>query len=204
MQKAEAAGVRFVYETTVTAEMIEEADPYAVLLAVGAKELVPGIKGVEQDFVTTVEPVLTGRVTPANQHVAVIGSGMTGLETAEFLCEKGNSVTVVEMADSIAPGTIGINVTEIKHILRERGVRFLPGNKLVEIGDHSIVLEDVHSDQRREQSVDAVVLSLGLRGDHTLWDALATRKRVYEIGNCGGPGRIAEAIRNAFDTAREL
>ena len=37
--------------------------------------------------------------------VAVIGSGMTGLETTEILNESGNHVVVVEMAEEIAPGT---------------------------------------------------------------------------------------------------
>ena len=40
------------------------------------------------------------------QKVAVIGSGLTGLETAELLVDKGNTVTVVEMADKIGPGII--------------------------------------------------------------------------------------------------
>ena len=29
---------------------------------------------------------------------------MTGLETSELLCEAGNQVSIVEMADEIAPG----------------------------------------------------------------------------------------------------
>ena len=48
--------------------------------------------------------ILTGNVKVKDKQVAVIGSGMTGLETSELLVSQGNHVTIVEMAPRIAPG----------------------------------------------------------------------------------------------------
>ena len=202
--QAEKAGAKIVYNTALTADMVREEDPYAVLAATGSSEIIPRIKGVDQDFVSIVAPVLNGEIELRNKKVAVIGSGMTGLETAELLMEQGNTVTVVEMADVINPAAVGINSMEIMKALDEGGVRFLPGRKLEEIGDHSIILRDTHTLSMSEHKVDAVVLSLGLKGNHELKEALKDRMLVLEIGNCNGPGRIAEAVRSGYETAISL
>lgn len=101
------------------------------------------------------------------------------------------------MADGIAPGATGINVEEVKRALDEGGVRFLPGRELREVGDHAIVLRDRRTRPISTHPFDAVVLSLGVRGNHELHAALDGRERVCEIGTGCTPGRIAEAIRSA-------
>ena len=204
VHQAEKAGAKIVCNAEVDFDLITREDPYAVLIASGTGEIVPGIEGIEQNFVSTVEPILSGRRVVEDQNVVIIGSGMTGLETAEYLLEKGNRVCVVEMADRIAPGAVGINAMEIKKILVEANVQLLPGKKLEKIGDHSVTLSDTRDNSISELSADTVVLSLGVRADHSLKESLRGRARVYEIGTCAGPGRIAEAIRSAYDTSKEL
>ena len=108
------------------------------------------------------------------------------------------------MADGIAPGATGINVAEIKKALDEGGVRFLPGRELREVGDHAIVLRDRRTRPISTHPVDAVVLSLGVRGNHELYAAIDGRERAYEIGTSCTPGRIAEAIRSAHERAVRL
>ena len=50
-----------------------------------------------------VNQVLDGTVKPEGKRVAIIGSGMTGLETAELLAERGNHLIIAEMMDAIGP-----------------------------------------------------------------------------------------------------
>ncbi len=197
------AGAVIHYNCEVTAEQLRTEDPYVILLATGATELLPKLEEAEQDFVTTVAPVLTGAVQPREQRVAVIGAGMTGLETAELLMENDNEVTVIGRANAIAKGATGINVQEIKKALTDGGVRFMTGTKLEKIGDHTLYLcskNGVHS----IVMADLVVLSLGVKANHSLYVELKDRPRVYEIGSAATPGRIAESIRSAFDRAVSL
>ena len=99
-------GAEIRYNTEATPELIASLSPYAVIIATGASSVKPrSIPGVDLPNVCTTTEILDGTVQLSKQKVAVIGSGMTGLETAELLCAQGNRVTVVEMADSIAPGT---------------------------------------------------------------------------------------------------
>ena len=57
------------------------------------------------DNVFVAEDVLTGRVRFSNQKIAVIGGGLTGMETAEYLQVNGNEVVDVEMMDAM--GAVG-------------------------------------------------------------------------------------------------
>lgn len=201
--QATEAGAVIHYNCEVTADQLRTENPYAILLATGATESLPKIEGADQDFVTTVAPVLTGAVQPHGQRVAVIGAGMTGLETAELLMENENEVTVIGRADVIAKGATGINVQEIKKVLTDGGVRFLTGTKLEKIVDHSLYLCS-RSGAHSLVMADLVVLALGGKANNSLYMELKDRPQVYEIGNAATPGRIAESIRSAFDRAVSL
>ncbi len=202
--QAREAGAQIHYGREVTAEQLRGEEPYSILLATGATEPLPEIKGAEQAFVTTAAPVLNGTVQPRGQRIAVIGAGMTGLETAELLMENGNNVTVICRADAVARGATGINVQEIKKALADGGAGILTGTILEEIGDHRLTLSSKRDGARFELETDLVVLALGMKADHHLLEELKDRPRVYEIGNAAVPGRIAESIRSAFERAVSL
>lgn len=63
----------------------------------------------------------------------------------------------------------------------------------------------INTDFQLDLTFDEVVLSLGVRGSHTLYEKCAAKRpHVYEIGNTKGPGRIADAIRSAHELAISL
>ena len=197
-------GVDIRYNTRAAKEVIESFRPYAVFLATGAEAAAPRIPGSDSDTVTTVTPILTGERTYAGKEVAVIGSGMTGLETAELLMGQGNTVTIIEMADQIAPGAYPINASDVIGRLEKGGVRFLPGRRLERIGDGMLYL-------RRKDGVleeiraDATVLAIGVRSNSALEkECTGHFERLYSIGDAVTPGRIGNATRSAFMRARGL
>ena len=123
-------GAEIRYNTEATPELIASLSPYAVIIATGASSVKPrSIPGVDLPNVCTTTEILDGTVRLSKQKVAVIGSGMTGLETAELLCAQGNRVTVVEMADSIAPGTWMQHIDDCMPRLLAAGPAFLPAHK---------------------------------------------------------------------------
>ncbi len=81
---AEKSGAIIKYDTLATVEMIKEYNPYAVILATGAVAVKPGfVKGKDRENVYTTTQILTGEIDLSNQTVALVGSGMTGLEKTE-------------------------------------------------------------------------------------------------------------------------
>ncbi|MCE3198898.1 NAD(P)/FAD-dependent oxidoreductase [Paenibacillus sonchi] len=191
--------------TKPTLEQLKELEPYAVLVATGAQPVIPAIPGVDKAAVCTVVDVLGGKAVISNQRAVVIGSGMTGLETAEYLVDRGNRVTVVEMQPRIGPDAYLPNLIDIVTRLKKSGVELLASTKLVEVKDGSIVLENTSTGEVTEREADAVVLSIGVAPESSFTEELKQAlPNVKVIGDAGRPGRIGQAIQSGFETAYML
>ena len=201
----EKLGVKFLMNTAVTKETVEEFQPYAVVCATGARAVKPGfIAGHDRENVYTTTEILDGSVLLSGKKVAVIGSGMTGLETAELLTVTDNDVSVVEMAEEIAPGVWHQHVNDILPRLRAKNVKFHPSRKLTQINGKSIVIEDKKG-CKTEIDADSVVLSLGAKSENVLYKELsAAMKNVYLVGDAEKVGRIADATRSAFECVKAI
>ncbi|MBQ1995811.1 MAG: FAD-dependent oxidoreductase, partial [Clostridia bacterium] len=198
-------GVKILLNTPASLELIKKLDPTAIIVATGSKPIKPKFGLNAENEPCTFEDILTGKVNIENKKVAVIGSGMTGLETAHYLTEKGNKVTVIEMADEIAPGIWMQHKDDIMPKLRAAGTEFVLGEKLRLVADGYITIENVKSGEKRQINVDDVVLSLGSRPDTSFVDEL--RVAGYNpilIGDCKKVGRIADATKAAYEAAVNL
>lgn len=198
-------GVKIKTGTAFTPELYNKLKPYAVICATGAFSWKPSfIDGYDKEKVYTTTDVLMGKAKLKKKKVALIGSGMTGLETAEYLIKDGNEVMVVEMADEIAPGVWMQHRDDIMPRLYEGKTRFYTSMKLTKISDGEITLEDKSGKEQR-LACDAVVLSLGVKNDNALYEELKkTAGNVYLIGDAEKTGRIADATRSAFECVKGI
>ena len=203
---AENAGAKIVYDTLATKEMIDNMAPAYVICATGADAVFP--KPFQRDNVSTVTDVLNGKVKLYYKNVVVIGSGMTGLETSELLCKQFNKVTIVEMADQIAPDAWFQQVDDAMPKLEKAGTVFMPSHKLIEIKDDCVVLENTKTFEHTQVKADHVVLSMGCRPNNALFDRFNGDKSknyaVYNIGDSVKVGRIANATESAYQLAISL
>ena len=194
-----ALNVEFRFGEAATPESLKTLDPYAVIVATGALPLRPrSIRGSELPHVFTAPEIIHREHVARNQKVVVVGSGMTGLETAEILNETGNEVTVLEMADEIAPGTWFQLVDDEMERLKPYGTKFLPSHRLLEIQPGEIIAADHKAGRVVHIPADCVVLSLGVRPENRLVEELAkTLPRVYAVGDAVKSGTIADAVKSA-------
>ncbi|SHO44121.1 oxidoreductase [Anaerocolumna xylanovorans] len=199
-------GVEVLLNTEASADSIMAYKPDAVLLATGSASIIPEkIPGVDGESIYTVEEVLSGKAALKDKKVAVIGAGLTGLETAEFLCEEGNQVTVIDMLDKPAPNANHTNVADVCGRLAKAGVKYLLGHSLKEIQTDSVVLEDLENHEEVKTLADAVVLSLGFRPDRSLVSELAAEGvKVELIGSAIKDGTIAPASRTGYEAGCKL
>ena len=198
-------GVEFMMNTEATKEFVYEIRPYAVVCATGAYATKPKfIDGYDRENVYTTTEILDGSVVLENKKVAVIGSGMTGLETAELLTVTGNEVTVVEMADEVAPGVWHQHINDIMPRLKEKKTEFFTSRKLILIKENAIVVEDKKGN-KSELRADYVVLSLGAKSDNALYNELKNSGvNAYLVGDGEKVGRIADATRSAFECVKKI
>lgn len=203
MTSVEKLGVTICCGVDATVERLGELKPDIVMLATGGNALVPGsIPGVQSKHVCTAPDIILGKKRSQGKRAVVVGSGMTGLEVAEFLCEQGCEVTVLEMAKEISPGTWFQLVDDEMERLAPHGVVFRPGTKLVEILPEGVTVEDVKTGKRELILCEDVVLSMGVRPELKLkeeLDALEGEIPCVVIGDAVKSGTIADAVHSAYD-----
>ncbi len=206
LTNVEKLGVTVCFGIEVTAAKLQEMKPDFVLLATGGNALVPGsLPGVHGENVCTAPDIIMGRRKSHGKRAVVIGSGMTGLEVSEFLCEQGCEVTVLEMANEIAPGTWFQLVDDEMSRLQPHGVEFRPSTKLLEILPDGVVVEDMKSGKKETIPCEDVVLSMGVRPELKLKAELDEVGIPYVvIGDAVHSGTIADAVHSAYDTAIKL
>ena len=200
---AQAAGAEIRTQVEATEEIIAAYDPYAVICATGGSAVHP--KAFSGENVCTVTDILTGNVKVKDKQVAVIGSGMTGLETSELLVSQGNHVTIVEMAPRIAPGAYFQHVDDALPKLQAAHTVFMVGQKLLAVHPDNIELEKVDTGSKTMVPCDLVVLSLGVRPENGLYESIKSSfSRVYNIGDSNKIGRIHNATEAAYQLAMSL
>lgn len=202
----EKLGVEVRLNTEVTAELVTELKPDAVIVGTGSKSVVPSkIPGITGANVYTIEQVLAGGADLSGKNVTIIGAGITGIETAEYLAARNSSVTIVDLLDEVAPNANKTNVTDVCGRLAKYGTQYLLGHALKEIRTDSVVLEKQADHALVTVPSDAVVLSLGYKPDSTLAEELIAKGlSVVTVGSAVKDGTIAPATRTGYEAARKL
>ena len=198
------SGAKVLFDIKADKNIIASYSPEIVITATGGNAIHP--KSFNGDNVVTVTQVLNGSIDISNKKVAVIGSGMTGLETSELLVSKGNKVTVVEMADKIAPGAWFQQLDDALPVLEKAGTEFLTSHKLLSVSSSGIELENLKEKKAVAIKVDLVVLSLGVRSDDSLYNDIKNSDsyKVYNIGDSKKIGRIANATESAYQLVMNI
>ncbi|ONI38852.1 NADH:flavin oxidoreductase [Candidatus Epulonipiscium fishelsonii] len=204
-KQLEKLGVEVRLNTPATKEILQSLNPYAVIVATGAKSIKPSsIKGIDLPNVKTVEEALVLGKALSNLKVCVIGSGVSGLETAEALLENGNTVTVIEMMDKIGGNIYVQHYLDAMDRLSKYDVTYIDSTKLVEVKPKSIVVENVKDFKVSEIEADYIVLAMGIQSlnDTSIADGICDK--VFLVGDAKTTGRIESSIRSAFEVAYNL
>ena len=198
------AGVHLCMGQTRTAEQLKDAGFEAVINAVGAHSAAPRIPGIDSVNVADAWKVLAGEQQVYGT-VAVIGGGMVGCETAEYLAARGCKVSVIEMMDKIAAGESTTILPTLLENYKTYGVEQYPSHKVKEFRMDAVVCENKDG---AEVAIpcDYIVLAMGARSN--AFDAAALEAAnipVYSIGDAAGKAAdISNAIRTGYDTACQL
>lgn len=196
------AGVRIITGVKATPDIVAELDPVGVFLACGANPIVPKLPGVDLPNVYTAQQVVREKITFPNRDVVIIGTGMTGLETAEIISKDSRSVNMIEMQSEIGPGLIHEIVGEMKKILVPRGVKFYTSHKLTGIAADGVEAINLKNGEAVFVPGDVIILSLGVSPDRAFIESFQDRfDSVYPIGDAVQSGRIGNATQSAFSKA---
>ena len=194
-----ALDVNIHLNTEATKEIMNAAD--AVIVAVGAHDMKLPIPGADGANVVSSWDVLAGKVSVSG-NCAVIGGGLVGTETAEYLLEKGCSVSIIEMLDKIANGESSTILPTIMADFKAHDV-----NQFVNTKVSAIEAGCVKATQGEEEITipcDMVVMAVGSKKN--VLDVEGVTVPVYYAGDCSGDrtASICEAIRGGYKAANEI
>ena len=197
---AAAAGAELRIGQAATAETVLAEKPDAVLVAVGAHCFVPNIPGANGANVCDAWQVLA-RQRMVYGSAAVIGGGLVGCETAEYLAQQGVKVTLIEMMDQYASGESVTVLPTMKEDFEKHGVVIHTGTKVEEITSTGV--RAVSAEGEVNVDCNFVVMAIGAKPnafDTSAFDAAGIPTTF--IGDCDKEAAdISRAVRAGYDAA---
>jgi len=196
-------GIKVELCKEATAEMVEEIKPDVVIIAIGARLLIPKIPGISKPSVMTVIEVLTGR-RKVGKNIIVAGGGSVGCEIALFLAQQDKKVTIIEMSEEAMVDLDLSSKIALKRLLSDNNVEILTSVKVEQITDDGVVVINKEWNLYSIKA-DTIVLALGFEPNRKLIKSLQYKiPQLYSIGDCVKPGKIMQAMEQASFLARQI
>lgn len=195
-------GVNIHLNTEATKEIMNAAD--AVIVAIGAHDFVLPVAGADSANVVSSWDVLAGKAEVSG-HCAVIGGGLVGTETAEYVVAKGCQASIIEMMDKIANGESSTILPTIMADFAAHNVAQYVNTKVSAITNDgkTIVATDAEG---KEITIDCDMVIMAVGSKKNILDVEGVTAPVYYAGDCSGErtASIAEAIRTGYNAANEI
>ena len=180
----------------------EELNGYdEVIIAAGAHNMDLPMP-VENSNVVSAWDVLSGKEVTGK--CVILGGGLVGAETAEYLANKGHEVTIVEMMERIAAQESQTVLPLMMKDFAEHNVQQLTDTKVSSISNNTVKAVNTKDNTEIEIKADTIVAALGSRKN--VMDVTGITKPVHYVGDCSGErtADIASAIRTAYHTANAI
>ncbi len=196
--EAEGLGVEFRLNTEATVEAVKDVNPCGVVVAAGGTKIIPPVAGIEK--AVTYEQVLTKEANFSGKKVAVIGGGLTGLETAAYLSDQGNEVTVIEMAGAVGTAMYrSVTNSVVEHITKNGG-HIMTNIMFKGVKDGAVTINELATGYDKDLPFDGCVIAMGVKPNFELVEEFENAfDKVVAAGDVVNPGNIADATHAGFD-----
>ncbi len=194
-------GVNVFYNQTLTKEILEQEAPDTVVVATGGKPFIPPIKGLNR-YVTASE-VLLGK-HDVGKNVLIVGGGLVGAETAEYLAYHGVKVTLVEMLDKIAKdGETAPNSFLLKN-LASYGVDIYSSCSTEEIDGNRVRLKTLTGEVILND-IDDIIIAAGFKPNNETEEVLNDYKGdVVVVGDANKVKNGLYNLREAYEAGLKI
>jgi 2,4-dienoyl-CoA reductase-like NADH-dependent reductase (Old Yellow Enzyme family)/NADPH-dependent glutamate synthase beta subunit-like oxidoreductase len=204
-RQAEKAPARVLLNTEATKDILDKEKYDALIIAVGARPIIPRLPGIDKSNVHWAADADMGHVD-VGKKVVIVGAGAVGVECAITLGREGHDVEIVEML----PDMMGLMASasgamrELTEALRELNIPVHLSTKLEEVTEQGVICRDLKSNEKVELSADTVLLALGMSPKFDVADALrrsAPETEVFVVGDAIEAKTIAQAVKSGFKAA---
>ena len=186
--------VEIQYNTKASEEDLKNYE--IVIAATGATPLIPNITGIDGKNVIKANDVLEGKEILINKKILMIGAGLVGAETAEYLTRFNNKVDIVDMIKEIAPSLTDIPRVKLIENLKEADVKFYGDSRVKAIYEDGIRYEN-NQEEKELRGYDKIVIAFGSKSNVPEF----MKEHCYIIGDAAGVGDAKKAIYEATELA---
>ena len=188
--------IYIMMNTTATREMIEQSDPDAVIVAVGAEQVMPPIPGIEK---ATMSFDVFGNEDKLGKKVVIIGGGSIGCELSIHLSGMGHECTVIEMTHFLCGNEeLTLRLSTLQFMEKNQVVTLLD-TKVTKIEENGVYIEDENGNCSLVEA-DSVIISTGTKAKATERDQfIDVAFDVINIGDCKRASDIAHAVESGYD-----
>lgn len=188
------------------AAMLKDAGYEVIVAATGAEPSLPPVKGIDKEKAVNAWQVLTEEVPVLGGNVLVVGGGIVGCETCEFLVHQARGplhVTMIEMADAIGAGMVVNNQVPMMKRLAHMGIEMKTGCRLLEVKENAAIVE-CRGLVTEFNSLTYIIYACGSRPVNKLYEEIKDKfSKVYCIGDAATPRQALEAVREAYEAAMD-
>ena len=187
-------------EATIDTILKEGADE--VILATGAKQITPDLPGIKANNVVMALDVLKG-ISTTGDNAVIIGGGLIGCETAEFLRSQGKDVSIIEMLPKIARNIGPSTRWSVTMRIARWGIKQYTSSKVIRITDEGVEIE--REGNPEIVKADTVVIAAGMEAQNKLFNMLREKlPNIHAIGDCSQARRMLEAIHEGYALGQKL
>lgn len=192
--------ITVVLNQAATPETIEENDPDAVIVAVGAKQIVPPIPGIENAKMAF---DVFGHEDEVGKKVVIVGGGSVGVELGIHLNGLGHESTIVEMGEYIAANAQLTERTAYINAMNEYKVKTMTETTCTEITDKGVWVKD--KEDKKFLEADTVIICAGTKSLIEERDQfIDTAFDVINVGDCVDASSIVHAVHTGFNAGLTL
>lgn len=204
VKNIEKQGVEVHLNTVVDADVIAKEAPDAVIVAIGSAPATIPVEGIEKADVIQAHDILSGKEINGKTAI-VIGGGLVGMETAEYLNSKGVAVTVVEMRDGILKELGTLRKIGTQFALAQETITVLTETTCKALDAGKVVVEGKDGEQTLE--ADAIIMAVGSKARDTeslTKQCEAMNIPCYVVGDANSPRLALNAIHEAYKAVLEI
>ena len=196
------AGVDVHLNTQLTPEQAEQLQADVIIVAVGAKPIVPPIPGIDSSKVASLAALHHDQPLVGHK-VVILGGGLVGSECAIYLDGLGKEVTVVEMKDDWASDAYFMHKNAMKVYLRGSHVKIQVNTTAKAVTEDGLVCDTPEGEVLFP--ADTVLLAAGMKADRQAVEAFYNAApRVFEVGDCIRAGRVVDAVSGGYWRALDV
>ena len=195
-------GVEVHLNTELTPQQAAALHADVVMVAVGAKPVVPQLPGIESEKVVTIQ-TLQQRLPDIGEKIVILGGGLVGSECAIYLDGLGKDVTVVEMREDWAADAYFMHKNAMRLCMADSKIKMRTGTTAQAVTETGLLCRNEDGDVFFE--ADTILLAAGMKPDRAAVDDFYnTAPRVFQIGDCIKAGRVVDAVTLGYYRALDI